>query len=81
MFRFAWFGLAFITTSIPLDSWNWLVALSHTGEEAQAMADDTASTIAYGFETDSTGYATTISRSETDDDVEDDPALTQLVLV
>ena len=37
-------------------------------------SDDDASTIAYDNASDSTGYATTISISETDDDVENDPA-------
>ena len=37
-------------------------------------SDDDASTMAYDNASDSTGYATTISISETDDDVENDPA-------
>ena len=78
MFGLAWFGLGFTTTSIPLDSWTWLVELvelCHTGEEAQAMAEDTASTISYAdLESDSTEYDhTTISFSETDSDDETDP--------
>ena len=83
MFRLTYFGYGF-TRGWALCSWIWLLGVYQITEEAPAMADDDvatmaysdddASTIAYDNASDSTGYATTISISETDDDVEDDPA-------